>query len=68
VRANLEDVARVALLFYHQTAPMLASLFAEPELPARHQAEMRTKDSGPHRAIEMLAAYMRAEQRGGRIH
>jgi AcrR family transcriptional regulator len=67
VRSNLEDVARVALPFYDETAPMAASLFSEPELLARHQEHLRLKDAGPHHAIDLLANYVRAEQRAGRI-
>jgi AcrR family transcriptional regulator len=67
VRANLEDVARVALPFYDETAPMAASFFSEPELLARHQAHLRLKESGPHHAIDLLASYIRAEQRDGRV-
>jgi AcrR family transcriptional regulator len=68
VRANLEDVARVALQFYEQTIPIVTSLFAEPELLARHQEQLRLKNMGPHRTNEMLAAYVRAEQRYGRVN
>jgi len=68
VRANLEDLARVALPFYDQTLPMAASLFAEPELLALHQQQLREKQGGPHRALEQLAGYVRAEQRLGRIN
>jgi AcrR family transcriptional regulator len=68
VRANLEDLARVALPFYDQTLPMASSLFAEPELLARHQQHMRNKNVGPHRSVEHLAAYVRAEQRLGRVN
>jgi AcrR family transcriptional regulator len=67
VRANLEDIARLALPFYDQTLPMAASLFSEPELLARHQAQLRTKNAGPQRSIEQLSAYVRAEQRLGRV-
>jgi AcrR family transcriptional regulator len=67
VRANLEDVARVALPFYDETAPMAASLFSEPALLARHQERLRTKNAGPAHAVDLLAAYVRAEQRVGRI-
>src|SRR5262249_58032906 len=59
---------RVALPFYDQTLPMGTSLFAEPELLARHQEQLRQKKVGPHRAIEEIAAYVRAEQRLGRIN
>ena len=68
VRTNLEDLARVALPFYDQTLPMAASLFAEPDLLARHQEQLRSKNAGPHRALEQLAGYVRAEQRMGRIN
>jgi AcrR family transcriptional regulator len=68
VRLNLEEVAQVALPFYDQTLPIAASLFAEPELLARHQAQLRAKNVGPHRAVELLAAYVRAEQRLGRVN
>ncbi|MBV9896803.1 MAG: TetR/AcrR family transcriptional regulator [Chloroflexi bacterium] len=68
VRSNLEDLARVALPFYDQTLPMATSLFAEPELLARHQEHMRQKNVGPHRSVEQLAAYVRAEQRLGRVN
>lgn len=68
VRANLEEVARLALTFFEQTVPVVASLFAEPELLARHQQQMREKNIGPQRANEMLALYIRAEQRYGRVN
>jgi AcrR family transcriptional regulator len=68
VRSNLEDLARVALPFYDQTLPIAVSLFAEPELLARHQERLKHNNAGPHRALEQLAAYVRAEQRLGRIN
>lgn len=67
VKLNLEDIARLALQFYDQSLPMAVSLFAEPDLLARHQAKMRSKNVGPHRAMEQLAVYVRAEQRLGRV-
>ena len=68
VRSNVEDVIRVALPFYDHTLPVAAAMFAEPELLARHQAEMNRAGSGPHKANDLLAAYFRAEQREGRIN
>jgi AcrR family transcriptional regulator len=68
VRSNLEDVARVALSFYDQALPIATSLFAEPDLLARHQAHMREKQIGPQRAFQLLSDYIRAEQRLGRIN
>jgi len=68
VRANLEEIVHVALPFYDEAVPLGAAMFAEPELLARHQERLRTKDAGPLRAVELLAAYVRAEQRLGRIN
>jgi AcrR family transcriptional regulator len=68
VRVNLEEIARVALPLYDQTLPLVASLFAEPELLARHQEDLRAKNTGPHRSVEMLGSYIRNEQRLGRIN
>src|SRR5215813_14219592 len=68
VRTNLEGLARIALPFYDHTLPMATSLFAEPELLARHQQQLRDKQAGPHRSLEQVAAYVRAEQRLGRIN
>ncbi|MCX4982788.1 TetR/AcrR family transcriptional regulator [Streptomyces sp. NBC_00572] len=67
VEANLTEVARQAALFYEQTFPVVASLYAEPQLKQRHEEAMRTYGMGPHKPIEGLAAYLRAEQRHGRI-
>lgn len=67
VEANLTEVARQAALFYAQTFPMAASLYAEPQLKSRHEQAMRELGTGPHEPIQGLDAYLRAEQRAGRI-
>ncbi|APE23315.1 MULTISPECIES: TetR/AcrR family transcriptional regulator [Streptomyces] len=67
VEENLVEVARQAALFYEQTFPIAASLYAEPQLKQRHEEVMRTYGRGPHKPIEGLAGYLRAEQRHGRI-
>ncbi|MEU6395172.1 helix-turn-helix domain-containing protein [Streptomyces sp. NPDC046939] len=64
---NLTDIAREAALFYEQTFPMAASLYAEPQLKLRHEEVMRELGTGPHRPIQGLDAYLRAEQKAGRI-
>ncbi|WP_405664975.1 TetR/AcrR family transcriptional regulator [Streptomyces sp. NBC_01166] len=64
---NLTEVARQAALFYEQTFPVLASLYAEPRLKQRHEAAMREMGTGPHKPIQGLDAYLRAEQRAGRV-
>ncbi|MEI7034132.1 helix-turn-helix domain-containing protein [Streptomyces pratensis] len=67
VEGNLTDIARQAALFYEQTFPMAASLYAEPQLRHRHEQGMRELDTGPHRPIQQLDAYLRAEQDMGRV-
>ena len=67
VRANLEQVAREAVPFYEQCIPMMAALFAEPALLARHQEALREEGRGPHLANRPVTAYLRAEQRLGRL-
>lgn len=62
VERNLTEIAREAALFYEQSFPIAASLYAEPRLKARHNAAMRELGTGPHIPIRGLDAYLRAEQ------
>ncbi|MED7823498.1 TetR/AcrR family transcriptional regulator [Streptomyces chiangmaiensis] len=64
---NLTEIARQAALFYEQSFPIAASLYAETQLKRRHDEAMRQMGSGPHRPIEALDAYLRAEQTTGRV-
>ncbi|MEU6881978.1 helix-turn-helix domain-containing protein [Streptomyces sp. NPDC046712] len=67
VEENLTEIARQAALFYAESFPIAASLYAETRLKARHDASMRRLDAGPHRPLESLDAYLRAEQAAGRV-
>ncbi|MFI1013587.1 TetR/AcrR family transcriptional regulator [Streptomyces sp. NPDC020965] len=64
---NLTDVVRRAALFYAETFPIAAALYADPPLKARHEAALRAMGTGPHRPIQGLDAYLRAERHAGRI-
>ncbi|MFD7880356.1 TetR/AcrR family transcriptional regulator [Streptomyces sp. NPDC059766] len=64
---NLTEIARQAALFYEQSFPIAASLYAETQLKRRHDQAMREMGTGPHRPIEGLDAYLRAEQAAGRV-
>ncbi|MFF5254882.1 TetR/AcrR family transcriptional regulator [Streptomyces leeuwenhoekii] len=64
---NLTEIARRAALFYEQSFPIAASLYAETSLKRRHDDAMRTLGTGPHLPIEGLDAYLRAERDAGRI-
>ncbi|MFJ9632082.1 TetR/AcrR family transcriptional regulator [Streptomyces sp. NPDC091280] len=64
---NLTEIARQAALFYEQSFPIAASLYAETQLKRRHDEALRELGSGPHKPIEGLDAYLRAEQAAGRV-
>ncbi|MEU6593927.1 helix-turn-helix domain-containing protein [Streptomyces sp. NPDC046881] len=64
---NLTEIARQAALFYEQSFPIAASLYAETQLKRRHDDALRTLGSGPHLPLEGLDAYLRAEQAAGRV-
>ncbi|CAM5253993.1 TetR family transcriptional regulator [Streptomyces spiroverticillatus] len=67
VEENLAEVARQAVLFYAESFPIAASLYAETKLKARHDTVMRDMGTGPHMPIESLDAYLRAERANGRL-
>ncbi|QTE00273.1 TetR/AcrR family transcriptional regulator [Streptomyces cyanogenus] len=64
---NLTEIARQAALFYEQSFPIAASLYAETQLKRRHDDALRTLGSGPHLPLQGLDAYLRAEQAAGRV-
>jgi AcrR family transcriptional regulator len=64
---NLIEITRRAALFYEQSFPIAASLYAETSLKRRHDDAMRTMGTGPHLPIEGLDAYLRAERDAGRL-
>jgi AcrR family transcriptional regulator len=67
VSATLAEVAWSALAFYGDAIPMGASFFADPELLARQRELLREHGAGPQRANEAVAAYLRDEQKRGRV-
>jgi AcrR family transcriptional regulator len=69
VQSHLEELAQIALAFYYRAAPLRAALFAEPELLQRYREALITQAQHRHqsRPAPLLAAYLRAEQRLGRV-
>jgi AcrR family transcriptional regulator len=67
VAENLEAIARAALESYRRTMPLLAALFADPELFARYQAQSAGNRSESGAALVDLAAYLEGERRAERI-
>jgi hypothetical protein len=67
VKDNLEEVANAALDFFNISTAMIASMFSEPKLMARHREGFQQRNEGPHRANEIVAIYLLAEQKIGRV-
>jgi AcrR family transcriptional regulator len=69
VQAHLEELAQIALAFYYKSGPLRAALFAEPELLERYREALRSPahSRNQEHPVNLLSAYLRAEQRLGRI-
>ncbi|MDJ1138174.1 TetR/AcrR family transcriptional regulator [Streptomyces iconiensis] len=67
VERNLTAVAEHAALFYEQSVPIAASLYAEPSLKRRHFEGVRELGAGPRVPLKALAAYLRSERERGTI-
>jgi len=67
VQKNLERVVESAFHFHHRIASLVCSLFADRDLLVRVRGTMNERCIGPGRTASILAAYLRAEQRLGRV-
>ncbi|WP_199618128.1 TetR/AcrR family transcriptional regulator [Paenibacillus alkalitolerans] len=67
VEDNLQETALAALDFFHLTMVMTASMFTEPDFLARHRQNFQQRNEGPHRSNEIVASYILAEQKLGRV-
>lgn len=67
VQENLEEVALSALEYFYLSITMTASMFTEPAFLARHREGFQLRNEGPHRANEVVGAYLQAEQKLGRV-
>ena len=63
----LTRIARAAIAFYVDNFPMLASIFADPQVLDGHRDALRERGLGPHHVNEAVAAYLRSEMEAGRI-
>jgi AcrR family transcriptional regulator len=64
---NLEKALRGIFRFHQRATPIVAGLFAEPELHAAYRASLVRKDAGPHRSLKIIEEYIAAEQALSRI-
>jgi AcrR family transcriptional regulator len=69
VQAHLEELAQIALTFYYRAAPLRAALFAEPELLEQYREALKSQAQTrkQEHPANLLTAYLRAEQRLGRV-
>ncbi|HET7370478.1 MAG TPA: TetR/AcrR family transcriptional regulator [Gammaproteobacteria bacterium] len=67
VRGNLEEIGCAALSFYREVIPLGACLLSEPGRLATQRDYLRERGAGPHKAHELVARYLRAEQEHGRV-
>lgn len=67
VGVRLEELVAQALAFYRRNLPLSGALFSSPELLASHRSGLLASGAGPHRAVELLAEYLRAEAGLGRV-
>ena len=64
---NLTAAAEGLERFHQRVGPMLASLFAEPDLLNSFRESLDSRSRGPRGAIARIAHYIRKEQALGRI-
>jgi AcrR family transcriptional regulator len=53
--------------FHQRATPLVAGLFAEPQLLSNYRASLARQGKGPHLSLKVLENYIAAEQRLGRI-
>lgn len=65
-----ENLTRVLELAYHaqyEITPIVCAVFSDQQLRTRIREIIRERQLGPHRPINILAAYLAAEQKTDRI-
>jgi len=68
VEKNLEDIALAVIHFSDKLIPLAAALFADADLLARHRQVLNETGRGPKDAFELIASYVKEEQKVGRIN
>jgi AcrR family transcriptional regulator len=66
-QANLVTALHGILKFHRRVISATAGLFAEPQLLAAYRDSLARQRKGPHLSLAVLAGYIAAEQRLGRI-
>jgi hypothetical protein len=64
----VQDIAQAVIRYYRKLVPLATSLFADMELMARFRQWMQEQQAGPLNLYELVAGYIEAEQRLGRLN
>jgi len=67
VHTNLSRALEGIYRFHQRATPLVAGLFADPELHAAYRASLSSQGKGPRLSLKALENYIAAEQRLGRI-
>ncbi len=67
IEDNLREFIAALVPIFHNIAPTLGMLAADPVLAARNAAALQADGTGPGRTVDHIAAYFSQEQRHGRV-
>lgn len=67
VEENLLPVALATIQFYCEILSAKVSVFTKPDQLLQLRRVLRSRDMGPHNAYTLIAAYLEAERRLGRV-
>jgi AcrR family transcriptional regulator len=67
IEENVQEIALAAIRYYQKLVPLATALFADMDLLAHFRLWMQEHRGGPLRIYEIVAEYIAAEQRLGRI-
>lgn len=67
VRDRLVEVVELGVRFYQAGLAIGSSMLGDPVLVQRQREWLLPRGLGPHKANELLAGYLRAEQAAGRV-
>jgi AcrR family transcriptional regulator len=67
VEENVRAIALAAIRYYRKLMPLATALFADMELLAHFRSWMQERGGGPLSIYEVVARYIAAEQRLGRL-
>ncbi|HEX6477979.1 MAG TPA: TetR/AcrR family transcriptional regulator [Ktedonobacteraceae bacterium] len=67
IEENVREIALAAIRYYQKLVPLTTALFADMDLLAHFRLWMQEQQAGPLKIYEIVARYVAAEQRLGRL-